>query len=371
MTGIAWRNLVRERTRLVVAVGGVAFAVLLILLLQGLYTGVNEQASRYLRSVGGDVWVGQSGTRGGFGHSVSLLPAATAEQLAGVEGVESVAPLFGRQLVVTTPGGDEADVFLMGYDVSTGIGGPPGFVDGARAPGVSEILVDRVFAQNEGLDVGDTLQVAGQGLRVAGIGSGGNSLITRYAWAPLDDVARLTGSDDVVSYFVLRAEPRVRAERLAQSVRDAVPGTVATTADEFIADSTADIRESFLPILFVLVVIALVVGTAVIGLTIYTSVLEKRREYGVLKAIGFSNRRLLGIVWRQALVAGALGLAAGVPLTLVVGALIERVLPEFETSVRALDVVLVTGAVAVMCVLASFLPLRRVTKLDPAEVFRV
>lgn len=371
MTGIAWRNLVRERTRLVVAVSGVAFAVLLILLLQGLYTGVNEQASRYLRSVGGDVWVGQSGTRGGFGHSVSVLPEATGDQLAGVEGVEWVAPLFGRPLVVTTPDGDEADVFLMGYDVSTGVGGPPGFVGGARAPGTGEILVDRVFAQNQGLDVGDTVEVAGQDLRVGGIASGGNSLITRYAWARLDDVARLAGSDDVVSYFVLRAQAGVPAERLVRSAQGAVPGTVATTADEFIAGSTADIRESFLPILFVLVVIALVVGTAMIGLTIYTSVLEKRREYGVLKAIGFSNRQLLGIVWRQALVAGGLGFVAGVPLTLAVGAWIERVLPEFETSVRAVDVLLVAGAAAAMSALASFLPLRRVTKLDPAEVFRV
>jgi len=371
MTGIAWRNLVRERTRLIVAVGGVAFAVLLILLLQGLYTGVSEQASRYLRSVGGDIWVGQSGTRGGFGHSVSVVPATRVEQLARVKGVESVAPLFGRPLVVTTPDGGEADVFLMGYDVATGVGGPPGFVEGARSPGPGEVIVDRVFAENEGLAVGDTVEVAGRPMRVGGIGSGGNSLITRYAWARLGDVAGLAGSPGVVSYFVVRGAPGISAEPLARAVQAAVPGTVATTADEFISDSTADIRESFLPILFVLVVIALVVGTAVIGLTIYTSVLEKRREYGVLKAIGFSNRRLLGIVWRQALVAGALGLAVGVPLTLAVGALIEQLLPEFETSVRASDVLLVAAAAGLMSVLASFLPLRPVTKLDPAEVFRV
>lgn len=231
--------------------------------------------------------------------------------------------------------------------------------------------MDRVFAENEGLAVGDTVEGAGRPMRVGGIGSGGNSLITRYAWARLGDVAELAGSPGVVSYFVVRGAPGISAEPLARAVQAAVPGTVATTADEFISDSTADIRESFLPILFVLVVIALVVGTAVIGLTIYTSVLEKRREYGVLKAIGFSNRRLLGIVWRQALVAGALGLAVGVPLTLAVGALIEQLLPEFETSVRATDVLLVAAAAGLMSVLASFLPLRPVTKLDPAEVFRV
>jgi putative ABC transport system permease protein len=371
MTGIAWRNLVRERTRLAVSVGGVAFAVLLILLQLGLYTGVNQQAARYLRSVRGDVWVGQAGTRGGFGHSVSVLPASAGAQLSRVGGVRQVAPLFGRPVVLRTGDGGEADVFLMGYDVAGGIGGPPRLVEGRAAPGPGEVIVDRVFARSEGLDLGDTVDIAGRPLRVSGIGAGGNSLITKYAWARLDDVAALVGSPGTVSYFVLRAAPGMSADRLARDTRTAVAGIVATTADEFVSQSTADIRESFLPILFVLVIIALLVGTAVIGLTIYTSVLEKRREYGVLKAIGFSNRRLLGIVWRQSLAAGMLGFLVGVPLTVVVSALIQRALPDFATALRPLDIVIAAGGAAVMSVLASFLPVRPVTRLDPAEVFRV
>lgn len=370
MTGIAWRNLVREKTRLVVSVGGVAFAVMLILLLQGLYTGVNEEAARYLRSVDADVWVGQASTRGGFGHSVSVLPRELADPLAQVDGVSEVAPLLGRPVVVTGAGRD-ADVFLMGFDPRIGIGGPPNLVDGDATPGPGEVILDRVFAEEEGFGIGDELQVSGQELRVSGIGSGGSSLITQYAWASIDDVAGASGTPGVVSYFIVRATPGTDPASLAADIVDAVPGTTATTAPEFVSESTADIRESFVPILFVLVVIAMVIGTAVIGLTIYTSVLEKRREYGVLKAIGFSNRRLLGIVWRQSLVAGLLGLAAGTALTLAVAALIEGLLPAFVTIVRPRDVLLVAVAATVMSVLASFLPIRPVTRLDPAEVFRV
>lgn len=368
MTGIAWRNLIRERTRLVISVGGVAFAVLLILLLQGLYTGVNRDAARYLRSVDADVWVGQSGTRGGFGHSVSVLPIETAAQLAEVEGVTTVAPLFGRPVVVTGDG-LEADLFLMGYDATAGIGGPPARVSGPVAPGPGELIVDRVFAREEGVDVGDALELSGHKLRVTGIGSGGNSLITQYAWARIDEVAQLTGTPGVVSYFVVRGDGDAAA--LARGIEAQVPGTVATTGDQFVSDSTADIRESFVPILFVLVVISIVIGTAVIGLTIYTSVLEKRREYGVLKAIGFSNRRLLGIVWRQSLAAGLLGLIVGVALMMVTSKAIERLLPSFVTVVRPLDVLLVALAAVAMSVLASFLPIRPLSKLDPADVFRV
>lgn len=370
MTGIAWRNLVREKTRLVISVGGVAFAVMLILLLQGLYTGVNEEAARYLRSVEADVWVGQAGTRGGFGHSVSVLPRELAEQVALIDGAGEVAPLLGRPVVVTGEG-READVLLMGFDPGTGIGGPPNVVDGDATPGPGEVILDHVFASEEGFAIGDVLEVSGQQLRVSGIGSGGNSLITQYAWASIDDVARVSGTPGVVSYFVVRAAPGTDAAALASSVVTAVPGTTATTAPEFVSESTADIRESFVPILFVLVLIAMVIGTAVIGLTIYTSVLEKRREYGVLKAIGFSNRRLLGIVWRQSLVAGVLGLVAGTALTLAVSALIERLLPAFVTIVRPRDVLLVAVAATAMSVVASFLPIRPVTRLDPAEVFRV
>lgn len=360
----------REKTRLAVSVGGVAVAVMLIMLLRGLYTGVNEQAGRYLRSVGADVWVAQEGTRGGFGHSVSVLPRDLADLISGVDGVAEAAPLLGRPVLVTTEA-READVLLMGFDPSLNVGGPPRVVEGTGRPAPGEIILDRVFAALEGFRLGDELRISGNRFRVAGIGEGGSSLITSYAWAPIDDVDRLTGTPGVVSYFVARAAEGLDPELLRDRITREVPGTTATTAADFIADSTADIRESFLPILFALTGIGVMIGTAVIGLTVYTSVLEKRSEYGVLKAVGFSNSQLLGIVWRQALMAGGLGFGVGAVLTVAVASLLERAVPQFVVVLQPVDLPLVALATASMSVLASFLPIQGVTRLEPAAVFRV
>jgi putative ABC transport system permease protein len=370
MTNIAWRNLARERLRLAMSVGGVAFAVLLILLVRGLYVGFLDQATSYIRSVDTDVWVAEGSTAGDFFHSVSLMPAAQAQEIDAVPGAGRVTPLLGRSILFQHAGKDR-DFFLIGVDPATGVGGPEAAEQGRRVPRPGEIVVDRVFADNVGLDVGDRVRLPGVGLRVAGVARGGNAIISQFAWAALPDVAKIFATPDIANYFLVKGEGDVSPAVLAQRIRTSVPNLKVLTADEFADANTRDLSEGFLPIIWILVVIAFVIGTAVIGLTIYTATLEKRREYGVLKAIGFSNRRLLSIVWRQSLSAGAIGFVAGVLLTMALAAALEELLPSFVTTIRPVDVGLVALAALAMVFASSFLPVRPVTRLDPAEVFRV
>lgn len=368
MTNIAWKNLVREKTRLAISVGGVAFAVLLILILRGLYAGITDQSVEYIRSVGAELWVAQAGTPGDFFHSVSLLPDETQQRLEAVDGVDDVFPLASVPVVFRLRG-TEVDFRLMGVDPSTGVGGPPGVASGKRIPAPGELIVDRVFADNHGVALGDELDVRGLRLRVVGIARGGNAVISQFAWAAIPDVVRLLGAEGFVNYFVVRTtEP---AAEVAGRIRAEVPGVNPLTQEEFEEKNTADLREGFLPILWVLVVIALAIGVAVIGLTIYTATIEKAREYGVLKAIGFSNRRLYRIVYQQSLTAGVAGFAAGTGLAFGLGALLERAIPSFVTSIRATDVGLAAGAALLMALASSFIPIRPVARLDPASVFRV
>jgi putative ABC transport system permease protein len=369
-TNVAWKNLVREKTRLGISVGGVAFAVLLILLLRGLYTGFQTQATAYIRSVDADLWVAQEGTPGDFFHSVTLMPASLRRPLEAVEGVERVTPLLARP-VVFRHDGDDLDLFLVGVDPRSGIGGPEDATEGRRVPKEGELVIDRVFARNTGIGVGDSVRIHGSPLRVSGVASGGNAVVAQFGWASFPDVARLVGSRDVVNYFLVDGRSGLDPEELGRRLRTSVPGTKPLTEDEFAEANTRDLAEGFLPILWVLVVIAFVIGTAVIGLTIYTATIEKRREYGVLKAIGLSNRQLFGIVWRQGLTAGLLGLAVGVVLTFVLGAGLEWLLPSFVITIRPVDVGLVALAALGMGAVSAFLPVRPVARLDPADVFRV
>ncbi len=369
--GIAWRNLTRERTRLAISVGGVAFAVLLILLLSGLYSGFLAQATEYVRSVDADLWVAQAGTPGDFSHSVSLQPPERADAIRDVDGVRRVTPLLGRRVQIggATPGGEHVDVYLLGIEPSTGIGGPPAVEQGRRVPRAGEIVVDRVLAENQGLSRGDVVDVGGVRLRISGIARGGNTIVSQFAWATTDDAAQALGFRDVVNYFLVEAAGS--PAKVAAAINREVPGTRSFTKEEFAEANTEIITESFLPIILVLVIIAFGIGTAVIGLTIYTATLEKRREYGVLKAIGFSNRRLYGVVWQQTFIATVIGLAVGVGLTWVLAAVIEGLLPSFVVTLGASDVALVAGVSGAMALVASFLPMRPVARLDPAQVFRV
>ncbi|MBI2169645.1 MAG: ABC transporter permease [Actinobacteria bacterium] len=367
-TSIAWRNLARERTRLAISAGGVALAVMLILLLRGLYVGITDQATRYIHSVGADLWVAQDGTPGDFFHSVSIIPETAEEQIQSVDGVEEVVPLLSLPVVFRL-GSQEVDFRLMGVDPVSGVGGPPGVSAGRRTPGPGEIVVDRVFADNHGVDLGDVLDVRGLSLRVVGIARGGNAVISQFAWASLPDTRPLLGAEGVVNYFVVQTGGGP-PEEVGDRITTGVPGVQALTEDEFTDRNTADLREGFLPILWVLVVIALAIGVAVIGLTIYTATVEKSREYGVLKAVGFSNRTLYGIVFQQSLTSGALGFLLGTVLSLVVASGVERLIPSFATSIRAGDVGLAAVAALAMALVSSFVPVRPVARVDPAQVFR-
>lgn len=367
---IAWKNLTRERTRLVISVGGVAFAVLLILLLRGLYSGFLTQATAYVRGVDTDVWVARADTPGDFFHSVSLQQPAVGERIARVDGVSSVTPFIGRPVVFTRDG-EDLNFYLVGVDPANPVAAPPAAVEGARTPGPGEIVIDRVFARNNEIGIGDTLRINGSDLRVSGIARGGNTVVSQFAFASLPDVTRLLAQGGLVNYFLVKADDGTAPDRLTGAIRDAVPESKPMTTAEFSAANTKDLEEGFLPIIWVLVVIGFVIGTLVIGLTIYTATLEKRREYGVLKAIGLSNRSLYGIVWRQSLASAVLGLIVGVAVTLVLGVVLEQLLPMFVTTFRLRDIALVSAVALAMAVVASFVPMRPVARLDPAQIFRI
>lgn len=368
MTNIAWKNLVRERARLAISVGGVAFSVLLILILRGLYAGITAQSVEYIRSVGADLWVAQAGSPGDFFHSVSLIPEATAAAVEAVPGVDEALPLVSLPVVFRLAGSD-VDFRLMGVDPVTGAGGPPEIVSGKRVPAPGEVVVDRVFADNHAIILGQILDVRDLSLEVVGIARGGNTIVSQFAWASISDATRLMGAEGFVNYLIVRtADP---PGEVATRIRDQVDDVNPLTQAEFEERNTADIREAFLPIVWVLVLIALGVGIAVIGLTIYAATIEKSREYGVLKAIGFSNRRLYRIVYQQSLTAAAAGTVAGTVLAYLLGALLERALPSFVVAIGAGDVALAAAAALVMALISSLMPIRPVARLDPASVFRV
>ena len=370
MTNVAWKNLSGERTRFAISVAGVAFSVVLVITLRALYWGVIDEATRYVRTTGADLWVAQEGSPGDFLQARSVLPAGYEEQIRRVVGVGDAAPLLSRPVGFRI-GQKDTDLFLLGVAPVGRPGWPATVRDGdAPVPERGQVVIDKVFAKNFVVSVGDVLPIGPRGLRVAAVVGGGNAFAYQFAWANLADVAALVGVDGFVSYFLVRTAEGQRVDAVGQRIESQVPGTVVFAGTE-LADRNADnLREGFLPVLWVLVIVAFVVGTIIIGLIIYTATVEKSREYGVLKAIGFSNRRLYAVVFQQSLLAATAGFLLGVLLSVALGPAIERIVPVFVTDIRPGDIVFAGVGALGMAVLASFIPARPVARLDPAQVFR-
>ncbi len=367
MAFIALKNLWAEKTRFGITVGGVALSITLMVVLMSLYQGWSTKITAYIDATGADIWVSQKGSADMF-HGFSALPAATREAIARIPGVQRVQPFVGRQVAFDLNGKD-VHTFLVGYDPAAGTGGPVKIVQGRGVNGPGEMVIDRVFAQNTGLGIGDTAAILGHTLRVTGIAEGTNIFVYQYSFVDQSEARDMLLSQAMDNYYMVNVTPETNPQTVIAAI-GALPGVQAVTQDAFKELNRSLIDDTFLPIIVVLVIISVVVGIAVIALTIFTGTIEKAREYGVLKAVGATNAKLYAVVLQQALMSGAVGYFAGVITSFLVIAVVGRVVPAFLTATRLVDLLLVLALAVGMATVASYIPVRRLVAIDPAIVFK-
>jgi putative ABC transport system permease protein len=148
-----------------------------------------------------------------------------------------------------------------------------------------------------------------------------------------------------------------------------VDGSSVFTTEEFVEVAEEAARD-FLPIIRVITAISFIVGLALLSLTIYSATIERAREYGILKVLGASPWRLYRVVLSQSAIIALLGFSVGVGLAFLFNRVAADVVPEFVTYIRWQDVALALGVTALMTFVASYLPINRVARVDPASVFR-
>lgn len=363
---LARKNLLLHKGRFALAVMGITCAVVLVLLLMSLYEGWRENMSAYLRHVHADLWVGKKGASDLF-HTLSLLPEIGQQPLREVAGVGQVSVFLGR-LMTADVRGQERHTFIIGVE---GAGnGPVEIVAGQNSLQEGEIIIDQVFARKERLHVGETLTIAGEELRIVGIARGGNCFLYQYAFVTVAQAKRIFGLDDLVNYFLVQVSPGTKVQEVATRIEQAASFVSAFPKEQFIANNLSLTGDNFLPILRVLEVIGLIVGTVVIGLTISALTAEQSAEYGVLKAVGAPNRMLYWTAMQQALGCGLLGWVIGVPASWGVVALAQYFVPQFPAAMYPHQAFWMLGCTIGMSVFAATMPVRRIAQIDPLLAFK-
>ena len=358
---IARRNLAADRRRLAASLLGVGLAVMLILLLDGMWTGVRRQATAYVDNTDAGVYVLQPGVRD-LTAGASKLPASTVDEAAADPGVAWAAPLRTAYSVLGLHGRKVA-VYVVGA-LPGGPGGPWAMASGRAPAADGEVAVDDVLARRHGIDVGDRIDVAGARLRVVGL-SRTTGFMLSYVFVTHDALGRVAGDAGATSAVLIGTDrPAAVVERLRAR------GLNALGRDEVAAGNTELATGIFGSPLRLMLAVGLAAGTMVIALTAYTAVVERRREYGILKAMGASSRRLVALAVGQTMALALGGLAAGAVLFAGGRAVIAATRPQFAVVLTPGAAGRAAGAALLMALVAAWVPARRLTALEPAAAYR-
>jgi putative ABC transport system permease protein len=380
---VARKNLFSERIRLAISVGGVALSVFLISLLLSLYRGWDSKVGEFVQKSNVDVWIASEGSKE-FASAASLLPTEgqQAQQarlyLNNNSDVEEWSPMIVRPLRggrVEKVGAAEnlsaaMNLQFVGFDMATRLGGPIEVVEGKDTPGPGEVIVDSALAKRYGLNVGDILRAGGKDWKVVGQSKFGDFVFSQTVFVTHDEAQAVLSMKGLTTFYVLKLRPGADATKVAADIKKQGPQIVAYTHDQFAANTRERILGNVLPILAVVLGLAFVVGLAIAGLTIYTATIEKSREFGIIKAVGFKNSYLYRLVFEQSVVTGFLGFIVGLTLTLVIGPFASNLVPQFVLYTRWQDVLIVAGATILMALLAAYIPIRRLTAIDPVAAFK-
>ncbi|MBI5232629.1 MAG: ABC transporter permease [Coriobacteriales bacterium] len=367
MVQIARKSLLRDKARFAVSSGGVALSVLLILLLGGMQRGVNEQITAYIDHAPADVIVAQEGNHDFLGAR-SRIALEDEARVARMSGVSRVVPVISQYAVVEVHGRKEFTL-LVGFDRTKG-GGPWRIAEGKGTPAENEVVADAAVGKARRLSIGDTVEILGKRFKVVGFSSGTSSWMTGTFFMDFEEASELVASRGAPSFLLVQGDRGQSSEALARRIELRLRDTAATPREVVNAnDRKLYARILNGPIGF-MTLIAFLIGTSVVGLTIYTATVERSKEYGSLKAIGIRNTALYAIVFEQSVFATTAGLSIGIALAYAAARLIPVLAPRFMVVIEPSAVLRLGIAAFAMAVLAAIVPVRAVASIDPAIAFR-
>ena len=378
MLWIAIRMLTGDAQKFYGLVFGIAFSTLLITQQLTIFVNLVERGASGVYNVGSpDVWVMDPVSR--TTEVNYAMPSTALDKVRSVPGVEWAVPHLRAAASVRSGSGDLEGVAIIGVDDATLIGLPKNMVEGSidvlSQP--DSVIIDdtgllRLFENGED-PIGQRLELNDQRAVIRGIADAIPSftsqvtLYTKYSAA----LRYVPGTRNRLSFVLVGADEGVTPAELAERI-ESTTGLRARTRDEFAQDGIDFIIENTgIPLNFgITVALGFIVGVAIVGLTFSLFIRDNIKQFGALKAIGVTNRKIRGMVTMQAALVGLIGYGLGVLGT--VGFMWSfSSNPFFKGFYIPWQIPLISlTAVVIILALTGWLALRNVLKTEPASVFR-
>jgi len=373
MRTLAWRNLVHDKVRLAVTVTGIVFAVVLIVVELGLFLGFKTATSSLIDHSQADLWV--TGPRVPYIEQAVPFSERKLSTILATPGVAGAAKYAVRFTQWKRPDGRQESVQVVGVDLSSGLGVPwnlvAGSLDDLRRR--DAVFVDEIYRDKLGIDrIGQVVEIRGRRARVAGFTRGIRAFTTSpYVFTTFknaQDFADLR--EDQTLYVLVKAAPGVDVAALQSALLSRLTDVEVVTTAGF--SRMTQVYWMFTTGAGIAVLLAallgLIVGIVVVAQTIYATTVDHIREYGTLKAMGATNGYLYGVIVRQAVISAVIGYGLG----MVVSMFVVRGSAEGGAAILLPPPMAIgmLGLTLLMCVGAAVVSINKVTRLDPAMVFK-
>ena len=377
---LAWLILLHERTRLLIAIAGVAFAVLLIFMNLGFRGALIQTTTTVYSQLNAEIIL--ISPQSLEISSTTPFPRERLYQVAGIEGVERVMPLYVNYLLWRNPETRiSRAVFIYGINPRDPIFLMPELQSSQAIKSLERpntVLIDTLSRPEFGPQtIGLETEAGRRRVEIGGQYSLGGGFAA--------DGTLITSDQNFLRFFsprtlgtidlgLIKLRSGTPVKRVAKVMRALLPGDVLvlTKAEAIAHDRTYWLQTTSIGFIFGLgVAVSFVVGTMIVYQILFTDIREHLPEYATLKAMGYRNRYLFRIVLQEALLLAIMGYLPG--LIIAVGLYKLTItataggLPVSMPWGRAMFVLILT---VVMCGLSALISVRRAMAADPADVFR-
>jgi putative ABC transport system permease protein len=354
-------NLAHRPVRSLISIVAVALEVTLILLIVGLSLGMVSDSKQRQAGIGADVVVMPPGSSYIVALTGAPMPIKIADVLAKLPHVVAVAPVVTQ---VSTNGTLEviAGIDLKSYEAL----GPFRFMQGGPFQGPDDVLIDDILAKAKHIKIGDKMEILNHEFRVAGIVAPGKGARKFLQLAVLQD---LNGSKDKASVFYLKLDDPNNADAVVNEIKN-VPGMeryVVSSMSYYLSMLTPDNYPGLGTFLNVVIVISVTIGFIVIFQAMYTAVMERTREIGILKSIGASKFYIVNVILRETLMLAIGGIVLGILISLVARTGIAHKIPTLRVVVTGGWILKTTLIAIIGAVLGALYPAYRAAQKDPIE----
>ena len=359
------KNPFRRRTSAILSIVGIAIGIVVIVALGGITEGLVDTFENTIHAGGADFQISGKET-GDSAYGTNTIDASWTDKIANVSGVDEAYPIY----VVLTSVGDDYMNTLIGIDPAGTTMADISIKEGRIFDdNADEVIMGEIYADDNNYSVGDTIEVNREDFEVVGIYETGDSNMAGGVFTSISRVGELMDDEDSISNIYVKVDKGADAQEVADRIDAKYGDNITTITSVMEMERMAGMLNMLQASTWAISLLAIVVGGLGIINTMLMSVFERTREIGVLKAVGWSNRKIITMIVGESLVitivSAIIGTIVGVALCMILGPQIGFT-PLFTPKIflQAFLIAIVVGIVG------GIYPALKAVRLPPTEALR-